>query len=78
VTTLLRSVGGFIDQNLHVHDVVPLPGLGERLRAARERFATSLATMSEDDQLALANAIENDLLPDEQSTAPQSEPGEDQ
>jgi hypothetical protein len=78
VNTLLRSVGGFIDQHAHVHEVIPLPGLGERLRAARDRFATSLAIMSDDDQLALANAIENDLLPDEQSAAPQSEPGEDQ
>jgi hypothetical protein len=76
VNTLLRSVGGFIDQHAHVHDVVPLPGLGERLRAARERFATSLAVMSEDDQLVLANAIESGLL-DDQSTTEQAEPGED-
>jgi Terminase small subunit len=73
VNTLLRSIGGIVDQHAHLHAGVPLPGLGERLRAARERFATQLAGLSHDDQLALAKAMEEgpalDLVAEDHSTA---------
>jgi hypothetical protein len=63
VNTLLRSIGAFTEH--HIHDVaVPLPGLADRLRAARERFATQLAVLSDDDQFALAKALEDGMAPE--------------
>jgi hypothetical protein len=62
VNTLLRSIGAFVDQHAHLHAAVQLPGLGERLRAARERFATDLATLSDDDQGVLARELERTAL----------------
>jgi hypothetical protein len=63
VNTLLRSIGAFTEH--HIHDVaVPLPGLAERLRSARERFATQLAVLSDDDQFALAKALEDGTAPE--------------
>jgi hypothetical protein len=80
VNTLLRSIGAFTEH--HIHDVaVPLPGLAERLRSARERFATQLAVLSDDDQFALAKALEDGTaaeLVDGDQAAGFHQSGEDQ
>jgi hypothetical protein len=61
VNTLLRSIGGIVDQHAHLHAGVPLPGLGERLRSARDRMAAQLVSMSDDDQIVLAKALDEEL-----------------
>ena len=55
VNVLMRSIGAIVER----HEVqVPIPGLADRLNAARLRAAWRLDNLNIDDQLALADALD--------------------
>jgi hypothetical protein len=55
---LLRSVGALLEMHQHKHQHDVMPGLADRLNAARERVAAQLAALSHDDQMVLIEALE--------------------
>jgi hypothetical protein len=59
VSTLLRSIGGIVDQHAHLHAGFNPAGLADRLNEARERMALTLAALSVEDQETLLEFVDN-------------------
>jgi hypothetical protein len=59
VSTLLRSVGGIVDQHAHLHAGFNPAGLADRLNEARERMALTLAMLPVEDQETLLEFVDD-------------------